>query len=339
MRRNFFLLLMAFLFASLSDIKAMGYADNLSDDIRVGSLWHNGMEWFQVRRDGNVLVFFGGTLHEGGSVFGLVPQGGNSYKVVMAKWDNDPELDAEPMLSARGVLGLSPQDLSAELRNVDGNDAIIVRHKTKGVRMVLLPAGNAGFEALGRYIESGLAQWMAGHWQSQYGQQFLLTTEKNYSFPTGSGTYEIETMYDTPTNIITLDDGTHWQVIVENESMTLTPFKLDDESEDWVEVPGGGVIHTTLASEDQQQWRYPFASTQVLTPGLLDYYEKSELRVMRNEIMARHGYKFNSADLQKRFSKVKDYKPLGNNAQVKLSALEQLNVEIIKSMEETDEMW
>jgi hypothetical protein len=51
---------------------------------------------------------------------------------------------------------------------------------------------------------------------------------------------------------------------------------------------------------------------------------------MRNEIYARHGYVFNSADLKAYFSKQPWYKPLNNNSAVKLTPIENLNVELIK---------
>jgi hypothetical protein len=54
---------------------------------------------------------------------------------------------------------------------------------------------------------------------------------------------------------------------------------------------------------------------------------------MRNEIYARHGYVFNSADLKKYFGSQSWYKPINNNAAVKLSNIEALNVDILKSNE------
>ena len=58
---------------------------------------------------------------------------------------------------------------------------------------------------------------------------------------------------------------------------------------------------------------------------------------MRNEIYAHHGYTFTSADLKAHFAKMSWYKPLGDNSKIKLSQLEQLNVDLIKAEEDKKE--
>jgi hypothetical protein len=60
---------------------------------------------------------------------------------------------------------------------------------------------------------------------------------------------------------------------------------------------------------------------------------REQLRLMRNEILARHGYVFQSKDLRDYFSKKWWYKPAANNSAVKLNVIEQTNVELIKSEE------
>ena len=53
---------------------------------------------------------------------------------------------------------------------------------------------------------------------------------------------------------------------------------------------------------------------------------------MRNSILAKHGYRFQSKDLQEYFGAQDWYMPQ-NNEDVKLSFVEQLNVELIKTAE------
>ena len=76
--------------------------------------------------------------------------------------------------------------------------------------------------------------------------------------------------------------------------------------------------------------RWACLSDQVLNETALWNYDSALLRIMRNEIYARHGYVFNSADLKAYFSKQPWYKPLNNNNAVKLNPIENLNVELIK---------
>ncbi|MBR4380731.1 MAG: YARHG domain-containing protein [Bacteroidaceae bacterium] len=60
---------------------------------------------------------------------------------------------------------------------------------------------------------------------------------------------------------------------------------------------------------------------------------KKELRILRNKILAYHGYRFQSEDLQEYFSNVRWYKPGNNNDAIKLSIVEQMNIQLIKSEE------
>lgn len=84
---------------------------------------------------------------------------------------------------------------------------------------------------------------------------------------------------------------------------------------------------------NNDQTRFAFTSKMLINRAMLEYFDKPMLRIMRNEIYARHGYNFASADLKNYFSKQKWYKPVKNNSEVKLSEVEQYNVDIIKMME------
>ena len=60
---------------------------------------------------------------------------------------------------------------------------------------------------------------------------------------------------------------------------------------------------------------------------------KKELRILRNKILAYHGYRFQSKDLQDYFAKVSWYKPVNDNNAIKLNIVEQTNIQLIKSEE------
>ena len=61
--------------------------------------------------------------------------------------------------------------------------------------------------------------------------------------------------------------------------------------------------------------------------------KRSTLRIMRNEILAVHGYRFQSEDLQHYFSTKEWYQPVESNSTVKPYLLDQLNIELIKAEE------
>ena len=77
---------------------------------------------------------------------------------------------------------------------------------------------------------------------------------------------------------------------------------------------------------------FPFTSTRKLTYSDIAHLSDYELKIMRNEIYARHGYIFQSKDMKQYFSKQSWYRPTTTNVQ--LSSIEQYNVNFIKSYEQ-----
>lgn len=76
---------------------------------------------------------------------------------------------------------------------------------------------------------------------------------------------------------------------------------------------------------------WPQTSQRRLQAEELYGMSSHDLRLMRNEIYARHGYIFASADLRQYFSNCPWYTPRSKN--VNLTSVEQYNVGLIKSFE------
>ncbi len=85
---------------------------------------------------------------------------------------------------------------------------------------------------------------------------------------------------------------------------------------------------------DKSSREYAFVSTQRVTEAELKNYSKSQLRIMRNEIFATHGYIFQSQDLQAYFGGKSWYRPQYQNVDAKLSDIEKYNINVIKRAEE-----
>lgn len=81
------------------------------------------------------------------------------------------------------------------------------------------------------------------------------------------------------------------------------------------------------------QGLYPFASTRRLSASELYGYSARQLKIMRNEIYARHGYIFQTADMKNYFAAQPWYTPVSRN--VRLSSIEQANVATIQRVEAT----
>ncbi len=155
-------------------------------------------------------------------------------------------------------------------------------------------------------------------------------------------------------------NGEKFEVQVSDGNMAQC-FKLKDGKIYWVEFTDKGIdlynavwdddnpvgyykmstFYKSLTKKDQiteiLTGQYPYTSMKLVLPSQLDFFTKAQLRVMRNEIYARHGYVFSSADLKAHFAKMSWYKPLNDNSKVHLSALEQLNVDLIKAWENKSE--
>ena len=97
-------------------------------------------------------------------------------------------------------------------------------------------------------------------------------------------------------------------------------------------------LHKKLRKKTQQSGnltgRWQYTSTQIVNEDMLMYFrDKTQLRLMRNEIFARRGYIFLSPDLKTHFGKMSWYKPVSDNSKIHFSDLENLNINIIKKCE------
>lgn len=80
-----------------------------------------------------------------------------------------------------------------------------------------------------------------------------------------------------------------------------------------------------------QDYVIPDSQSRRLTPDDLANLSSSQLRIARNEIYARHGRRFKSADLAEYFARMNWYRPLHDD--VSLSPIERANVELIGKYE------
>jgi len=84
--------------------------------------------------------------------------------------------------------------------------------------------------------------------------------------------------------------------------------------------------------------KYPFTSTRYLTSSDLRNMSNWELKIMRNEIFARHGFVFKTNSMKNHFNNQTWYKRIpklntNDNAISKLTQLEKKNIKLIKSYE------
>lgn len=115
-------------------------------------------------------------------------------------------------------------------------------------------------------------------------------------------------------------------------------FQVLSMKSDWwkVTTPNGktGFIHRSrVYLNGSFPGRYPDASRRVLTTADLRGYSQVDLRLMRNEIFARYGLRFNSQDLKAHFSAQPWYQPNADKVDHLLTDLERANIETILAQE------
>lgn len=141
---------------------------------------------------------------------------------------------------------------------------------------------------------------------------------------------------DAPDVILPVRGQLGWQVnYIRQEGMNFLAIRK----------PNGDVCHTLVLTPDNLEncvAQEKFAENEpvsdvimnmLLNTTYLSQFSKPELRLLRNEILARNGWKFQSQDLRDRFEAQPWYRPVANNNTVKLNIIEQTNVQLIKSEE------
>jgi hypothetical protein len=79
--------------------------------------------------------------------------------------------------------------------------------------------------------------------------------------------------------------------------------------------------------------KYPQTAERLLTHADISGLSKWDLRIMRNEIFARHGYIFKTTDMKSYFDQQLWYTGKYDNVNASLSQIEKSNIEFIKSYE------
>lgn len=127
-------------------------------------------------------------------------------------------------------------------------------------------------------------------------------------------------------NIMEMEDNNHYWWVVSTTGINI--YKTT-EGEYGYEM---GALWLKLKNVSPNG-RWAFLSNAIVPSNTMWRFSSDLIRIMRNEIYARRGYVFNSADLKAYFSKQPWYKPLNNNNAVKLNAIESLNIELLKANE------
>jgi hypothetical protein len=107
-----------------------------------------------------------------------------------------------------------------------------------------------------------------------------------------------------------------------------------------LEIKNEGIIIVQDAVESQELLNLILYAGDIseleksITMEQLEFFSRDDLRILRNTIYARYGYRFNSKDLQEHFSKFAWYNGVTNNVDNKLTAVDIGNIELVQRAEQ-----
>lgn len=295
----------------------------------VDTKWTDGSSAFVVEPMDGFLNFSGGNLHEGGYCFGLVSKADN-YELCLGYISpafNGTEDGGQ--ISIKGEKGDK-----VVLKDIENAGRYLVVYDKSGTPTDVLTTT----EDLRNTIETDMVEYyLAGEYKASNGTTFIFHPDekKAEGFSKNVQSYTFGEEYESPTNIIVLDDGRAFRVNKTDKGLDFISTKYNAKDDFWTDgKPFASTVRTKRPSTVSGiNGDFPFASARLLTRGELSLFRKSELSLMRNEIFARNGYIFNNETLKKRFEATSWYKGTKDSKTISLSEIEQINVALIKQME------
>jgi len=141
---------------------------------------------------------------------------------------------------------------------------------------------------------------------------------------------------DCPDVILPVRGNLGWRVdYIRQDGMYFLAIRKPSGDVCWTLLLTPDNLHNCIAQEREIEQKPvgEVLGNVLISASYLSHFSKAQLRIMRNEILARHGWKFQSKDLQEHFGAQSWYKPVANNNTIKLNIIEQTNVQLIKSEE------
>ena len=182
--------------------------------------------------------------------------------------------------------------------------------------------------AMGKWM-----QQLMGYYTTSDGDTLQIGMEIIYEHGVARAEYKNLEFNGNVTGVMSISGLTHleglWEVVQTLGGLNLYSVKQDDYG--MFKRTGQMEILAWVNTEP----RFGYARTVLLNDGQFRKLSKSTLRIMRNAILAGHGYMVSSPDLVEYFGSQPWFAPRPSNDGVfdELSLVEQLNIELIKAEE------
>lgn len=308
----------------------------------LGSYWHNGdyFTFIKFETDTNVVTFTA-NLHEGAD--------GIPWKKTA-----NPDLYMRP-----NQIGNAWTDTiiyyhdSIVHKTIEGQEVLLIYGRERTLKDILLRyegrSTNKWYElshGFDSVLESNIRRQIMGSFYTSDQQAWHITSDSILIFSLSSipnqpfygYAYTIhwgET--DSPDGFLTLSDGRNLCYKFTADGLDIYNGISHIEHEDFEWFSKGDLLcHLNKTNLDNAvPGRWPEASIFLLTRGYLEPYPTDVLRLMRNEIYARHGHSFKDKQLTEFYSKEGLWYGTALLLQnsTELSEIEKLNVQLIIAIE------
>ncbi len=297
--------------------------------------WTNGFQFYSGEKVNDQLVSFsGGTLHEGAFYFAVAPDNDGTLYIAGGKWEEDnaghyhEDSSFEPAFGKKGDRII--------LKRIAGHTVLILPAPDDGIQDfleaeppnfdldTLVRSNRTKYQLSGKYRDSATGKIIT-FWPDKPSAENLTTTDQ----------YDFGTEYDFPTDILIFKNNKvffydHWEG-------HLDLFKANGDGDDeyekgkklmslrqikWFNVTGDTSLHG----------KYAYASSVILTDDFFEFMDPFEIRNLRNEIYARHGYIFKTPDMKRYFAAQPWYRPRFDNVDNQLTDLEKFNLLLIRKL-------
>ena len=308
----------------------------------LGSYWHNGdyFTFIKFETDTNVVTFTA-NLHEGAD--------GIPWKKTA-----NPDLYMRP-----NQIGNAWTDTiiyyhdSIVHKTIEGQEVLLIYGRERTLKDILLRyegrSTNKWYElshGFDSVLESNIRRQIMGSFYTSDQQAWHITSDSILIFSLSSipnqpfygYAYTIhwgET--DSPDGFLTLSDGRILCYKFTADGLDIYHGVSHIEHEDFEWFSKGDLLcHLVKTGLDNQvPGRWPEASTMLLTRGYLEAYPSEVLRLISNEIFARHGSAFSDSKLTAFFQSEGSWysTAMSNPTLDQLSDIEELNLQLIGAVE------
>lgn len=297
------------IYCSLFTLSAQG--------IRNGSKWNSGSLDYIAKVNANKSITFVATAEGEELAFRLTPTSKSDTYVL----SDEPGPDADnPYASIPRVKYVEKQ----------GWKLLCFYDKKDRLQYILDGTQMADGE---KVAEGKWIQQIMGKYIDQYGDTLEIGHGIIYEHGVARAEYQNILFNGIVTGVMKISgltdlEGT-WEVVPTLDGLTFYDVEIDEYG-----------LFSRKGEKKQLMWvntapRFGYASVVLLNDRQFSKFKKSTLRIMRNAILAKHGYMMSSPDLVEYFGGQPWFSPRPSNDEVfdELSLVETLNIELIKSEE------